>query len=345
MRRVRELMKTDPAFAHTLRNALVSAAREPASKYDEPMRWAAPPRNDADSVTDAGDLLRMQSAAALEKEPVYAPQTRTALQAVVNEHQVSESLLRSGLAPTKTLLLCGPPGVGKTLAATWIARELHKPLLVLDLGTVMSRYLGATGANLSRAFSHARQVDGILFLDELDALAKRRDDSADVGELKRLVTVLLQQLDEWPSSRLLIAATNHPQLLDTAVWRRFEERVEFQRPGAQELRALIETLLPPGGGIPSIWMETLPAIFAQTSQSELIRTFRQLRKLSVLEPNLSATQALARVGAERIQAMPRKEARELAITLARQGELSLRQISELTHVSRDTLRRAGIRGT
>lgn len=220
MRRVRELMKTDPAFAHTLRSALVSAARK-----------AAPaPRSDAlgsfpsagASMMDVEDLLRVQADAALDVEPVYAPQTREALKSVVNEHQASESLRRSGLAPTKTLLMCGPPGVGKTLAAAWMARELRKPLLVLDLASVMSRYLGATGANLSRAFTRARQVDGILFLDELDALAKRRDDSADIGELKRVVTVLLQLLDEWPSSHLLMAATNHPQLLDTAVWRRFE---------------------------------------------------------------------------------------------------------------------------
>lgn len=108
---------------------------------------------------------------------------------------------------------------------------------------------------------------------------------------------------------------------------------------------MIDALMPPGGNIPAIWKETLPVIFAQTSHSELIRAFRQLRKLALLQPELTAAAALARVCAERIQTMPRREVKPLAITLARQGELTIRQISELTSVSPDTLSRAGIRVT
>jgi Cdc6-like AAA superfamily ATPase len=346
MRRVRELMKKDPALAHALRNALMSSPRDPQQDTARTaLRRAEPAWESAPSDLDSGaDLLRIEKAPALSVPALYSPNVENALRSVTVEHQAPDSLRKLGLAPTKTLLFCGPPGVGKTLAATWLAREMKKPLLVLDLGTVMSRYLGATGANLRRAMTYALRTDGVLFLDELDALAKRRDDTTDVGELKRLVTVLLQQLDEWPAGRLLIAATNHPQLLDDAVWRRFEARIDFPRPNADELRTLMDMLTPSGVDVPPVWKATLPIILAQTSQSEFVRAFAQLRKAGLLEPATSPADALMRIIKDRLRAIPRKDAKAIALALADEGSFSLRQISDLTHVSRDTMRRAGVQG-
>ena len=113
----------------------------------------------------------------------------------------------------------------------------------------MSSYLGRTGSNIRHVLDYAKGVDGVLLLDELDAIAKRRDDATDVGELKRLVTVLLQEIDDWPSSGLLIAATNHPGLLDPAVWRRFELRVSFPMPGDDVVGGRHQCLLRPQQGI------------------------------------------------------------------------------------------------
>jgi hypothetical protein len=343
MRRVRELMKSDPALAHGLRSALVAAPKaglEPASS----LRRAEPTWESTPADADSGiDLLRVEPSPKPSVLPLYAPHVEHALSAIVAEHQSPEALLEVGLTPTKTLLLSGPPGVGKTLAATWLAQKLGHPLLVLDLGTVMSRFLGATGANLKRAIGFALRNDGILLLDELDALAKRRDDSTDVGELKRLVTVLLQELDDWPTGRLLIGATNHPQLLDNAVWRRFEARIDFPRPGAAELRTLMGTLTPSGVAIPEIWRAALPAILANTSHSEFVRTFAQLRKFAVLNPLASPIEALIRLTRDRMELISRNDAKAIALSLAKEATLSLRQISEFTHVSRDTMRRAGIK--
>lgn len=343
MRRVRELMKRDAALAHALRNALVSSPKSRPQSGASAVRRASPVPES--SETDgAEELLRIEEVPSLPTRPHYADGVGVALHSVVTEHKSSDSLKKVGLSPTKTLLLSGPPGVGKTLAASWLAREMNQRLFVLDLSTVMSRYLGATGANLKRAFHYARQTDGVLFLDELDALAKRRDDDADVGELKRLVTVLLQQLDEWPAGRLLVAATNHPQLLDNAVWRRFEARIEFPRPETGELRTLLHALTPSGIELPPLWESVLPLALAKTSQSEFVRIFSQLLKVSVLEPSVSPADALSRVIGHRMNSLSRKEAKAIALALANDGGLSKRQIAELTHVSRDTMRRAGIHG-
>jgi SpoVK/Ycf46/Vps4 family AAA+-type ATPase len=290
------------------------------------------------------DLLRIDRAPVPKVQPLYSADVTAQLRSIVAEHAMPSALTSLGLAPTKTVLFNGPPGVGKTLAAAWLAKEMNKPLMVLDLGTVMSRYLGATGANLTRAFAFARQTDGVLFLDELDALAKRRDDAADVGELKRLVTVLLQQLDDWPVGRLLVAATNHPQLLDDAVWRRFEARVDFPRPRSEELQTLMAQLTPSGVAIPDIWQAVLPVVFADTSHSEFVRAFAQLRKAAIFEPTVTPAEVLTRVMRDRMSTLSRANAKAIAMDLAKEGSLSLRQISELTRVSRDTMRRAGVQG-
>ena len=151
---------------------------------------------------------------------------------------------RRGSASHEVRFVRGSAGeLGKTLAARWIAKKLNRPLIVLDLWAVMSSFLGRTGNNIRNVLDYAKGLDCVLLLDEFDAIAKRRDDAVEIGELKRLVTVLLQEIDEWPSSGLLLAATNHPDLLDPAVWRRFELIVEFPMPTEAEIRQAIELFL------------------------------------------------------------------------------------------------------
>lgn len=168
----------------------------------------------------------------LDKQPRLEKATQDTLNQVLTEWHSLEILLKEGLAPARMLLFCGQPGVGKTLAAHWMAQELKLPLLTLNLATVMSSFLGKTGNNVRAVFDHAISRPCVLLLDEFDAIAKRRDDDTDVGELKRLVNVLLQALDDWPANSMLIAATNHGELLDPAVWRRFDHVLQFRAPSA-----------------------------------------------------------------------------------------------------------------
>jgi len=187
-----------------------------------------------------------------------------------------------GLHPSKSILFTGPPGVGKTLAAKWIARQLNRPLLVLDLAAVMSSFLGRTGNNIRYVLDYAKNTECVLLLDELDAIAKRRDDTSEIGELKRLVTVLLQEIDDWPPTGLLIAATNHPDLLDPAVWRRFEVVVEFGKPERRQIEILVNRLLENQIENISKWSGVLSFVFSGKSYSEIERQITLIRKTSAI---------------------------------------------------------------
>lgn len=144
-------------------------------------------------------------------------------------------LIDFGIPPSNSLLLYGEPGVGKTFLAKYISHKTKLPLLTLDLSSTISSYLGKTGKNIKEVLDYAKRSPSILFLDEFDAIAKRRDDSGDLGELKRIVNVLLKELETWPFDCILIAATNHPELLDNAIWRRFNLKIEVEKPN-QKLR-------------------------------------------------------------------------------------------------------------
>lgn len=165
------------------------------------------------------------------------------LRQVAAEHRAIDRLASVNLVPTTRLLLTGRPGVGKTLTASWLAAELHRPLARVEPSWVMSSLLGESARNLRQALDWGRRVPCVLLLDEFDAFAKRRDDVTDVGELKRLVNMLLLELDSWPSHSLLVAATNHPQLLDPAMRRRFDMILDLPLPDEMLRRRLLCDLL------------------------------------------------------------------------------------------------------
>lgn len=157
----------------------------------------------------------------------------------VEEREREEELLAAGVFPANKMLLTGAPGTGKTMLATWLAQELNMKLAVFDLATSISSLLGNTGLNIKRIFDYAKQESVILFLDEFDAIAKRRDDTTDVGELKRIVNVLLKEMETWPSRSILIAATNHPEILDPAIYRRFDSCISLPMPGTDQIKKIV----------------------------------------------------------------------------------------------------------
>lgn len=153
----------------------------------------------------------------------------------VESVKYQEKLIENGLSSRLSLLLSGPPGTGKTLIAGHIASQLNRPLYVVRLDSVISSLLGDTAKNLRQIFDFVPSNNGILLLDEVDAVAKVRDDRHEIGELKRVVNTLIQGLDSLDDSSIVIAATNHAELLDPAIWRRFPFKIGFDLPN-QDLR-------------------------------------------------------------------------------------------------------------
>ncbi|ENU29092.1 MULTISPECIES: AAA family ATPase [unclassified Acinetobacter] len=146
-----------------------------------------------------------------------------------------------GIAPS--MMIYGPPGCGKTALANYIAARLDLPLITARCDSLISSYLGSTSKNLRNLFEHAASRPCVLFLDEFDSLAKARDDQHELGELKRVVVSLLQNIDNLPTNTILLAATNHHELLDPAVWRRFAYRIQIPLPERNIREALLKQFL------------------------------------------------------------------------------------------------------
>ena len=283
-------------------------------------------------------LARPEYPVELDIEPVWTDSIRQRLEQIIFERNHEKDLYAAGLHPTRTALFTGPPGVGKTLAARWIAKKLDRPLIVLELSAVMSSFLGRTGSNIRNIFDYAKGVNCVLLLDELDAVAKRRDDAVEIGELKRLVTVLLQGIDDWPPTGILLAATNHQELLDPAVWRRFEVVVEFPMPSHEQIQQAVNIFLGPVDTDARNLVGAISYAFEGSSYNDIELALLRARRQAVIgqEPlNL----ILDKIIYERAERLPQRKRAKLALALTKIG-YSQHKAHDLTGVSRDTIRRA-----
>lgn len=149
---------------------------------------------------------------------------------LIEEHQRRDLLRSYNLEPRHKLLLSGPPGNGKTTLAEALANQMMLPLYIVKYEGIISRYLGETSIQLDKLFDHVKSRRCILFFDEFDAISKERGDENDNGEIKRVVNSLLKQIDNLPSHVIVIGATNHEQMLDKAIWRRFQLQLTLPQP-------------------------------------------------------------------------------------------------------------------
>jgi len=286
------------------------------------------------------ELIKTDYYSNLNSDLAWPKLIQDSLNEVIKERQFHENLMKFGLKATSSILFVGEPGVGKTLAAAWLSSQLNKPFYTLDLSAVMSSYLGRTGANIRTVLDFAKNQSAVLLLDEFDAIAKRRDDTAEVGELKRLVTVLLQEIETWPQDSLLIAATNHEKLLDPAVWRRFDKVLHFPLPNYYDIKLFVNKVLA-NFDIENKNVIVFSLICEGLSYAIIERQLKELMKQSILN-EISLNNLLANFNIEKIPAIvksDKKKMRDLAKFLIEEEDLSQRTISEITGISRPTLSR------
>jgi SpoVK/Ycf46/Vps4 family AAA+-type ATPase len=174
---------------------------------------------------------------------VLEPEVRERLDRVLLEQRQQERLRSSGFQPLRRLLLIGPPGTGKTMTASALAGDLHLPLFLIQLDGLITKFMGETAAKLRLVFDALRETRGVYLFDEVDALGGERARSNDVGEIRRVLNSFLQFLEQDQSDSLLVAATNHPQLLDRAMFRRFDSVIEYPLPCGDVVKALIKNRL------------------------------------------------------------------------------------------------------
>lgn len=189
------------------------------------------------------ELADIEKLAPGEAHAILDTHIRSDVDRFLTYARATDQLVEAGVGVAPRMLIFGPPGVGKTQLARHLAAELGLPLMTARCDSLISSYLGSTAKNIRKLFDHASERPCVLFLDEFDALAKARDDAQELGELKRVVVGLLQNIDALPPSCVLIAATNHQQLLDAAVWRRFSFRINMDLPRPELRDALLRSYL------------------------------------------------------------------------------------------------------
>ena len=192
---------------------------------------------------ELASLLTVSYPAARVADLVLSGDLSERLRHVLHEQRQRDVLSRHGLAPARRMLLIGPPGTGNTSTARVIAGELGLPLFAIRLDTIITKFMGETAAKLRLIFDALVETRGVYLFDEVDALAGDRAAANDVGEIRRVLNSFLQFLEEDPSESIIIAATNHPQLLDNALLRRFDTVMDFALPDSDSVQAVIRNRL------------------------------------------------------------------------------------------------------
>jgi hypothetical protein len=201
---------------------------------------------------------------------------------LIEEHARAGVLRAHGFEPRHRVLLSGPPGNGKTSYAEAIAEALALPFFVVRYDALIGSYLGETNSRLRALFDYVRTRSCVLFFDEFDAIGKERGDDHETGEIKRVVSFLLMQIDALPSYVLTIAATNHAELLDRAVWRRFQAKISFPAPQLAEVATFIERLMATWPQRPALSAADIASRLSAQSYAEARDFCQNVRRRQIL---------------------------------------------------------------
>jgi SpoVK/Ycf46/Vps4 family AAA+-type ATPase len=279
-----ERAKSHHVLADRLETALQSVSVSPSSKLAQPA-----PLGGRDSILEQTPRIR------LEDLVLTLPVMREAKQ-LVEEHMRADVLRAHGYEPRHKVLLSGPPGNGKTSFAEAIAEALALPFFVVRYDALIGSFLGETNTRLRALFDFARTRACVLFFDEFDSVGKERGDTHETGEIKRVVSFLLMQIDQLPSYVLTIAATNHAELLDRAVWRRFQLRLAFPAPNSAEIRTYLEKVMSAWPKQANLPMDKLAKALGDTSYAEARDFCQNVRRRQIL--GLGATDINAALDTE-----------------------------------------------
>ncbi len=239
---------------------------------------------------ELASLVRAHYPETMLSDVVLTDDVETRLRRIVREHRERAILAERGLQPRRKILLSGPPGTGKSLTAAAIAGELGLPLFTVMLDAVITKFMGETAAKLRIVFDAMQSARGVYFFDEVDALATRRGAENDIGEARRMLNSFLQFLDEDSSGSLILAATNHQELLDRAIFRRFEATIRYDLPPPDHVRRILTQRLPQFDLTDVKW-DDISAAAAGLSQADIVAAADDAARDAVLESKGALTGA------------------------------------------------------
>jgi len=298
----------------------------------EPMTPSVRPPVDKETGAPLADITAPVALSEI-LPPVLNDTLKVSVDALIEEWRHVEELRAMGVRPPLNCLLYGLPGTGKTKLAQVVSRKIGLPLVTARLDGLISSYLGTTARNISSLFAFANRYQCVLLLDEFDAIAKVRDDPHEVGEIKRVVNTLLQCLDQRSDQGITIAITNHEQLLDSAIWRRFDTRIAVPRPDFRSRVDIVNRYVAPLD-LPEADKRFLAWLTDQLSGSEIETLANAIKRSAALNrgrdfPLAETLKIYAMLNANH-QQNPRWEqllgpAEALATTLATDRDLSFTQ--------------------
>jgi SpoVK/Ycf46/Vps4 family AAA+-type ATPase len=232
--------------------------------------------------------------------------TAERLRRILKEQRNFAKIRQHGLVPRRKLLLVGPPGTGKTMTAAALAGELGIPLFLVRLDALITKFMGETAAKLRQIFGAISEVRGVYFFDEFDAIGSHRGSMNDVGEMRRVLNSFLQMIEQDASSSVIVAATNHPEILDYALFRRFDDVVEYSLPQREQIISVLKSKLSFFENPKLCWAH-LAEVAEGLSYAEITRVAEEAVKDAIIHDRTKITEAeLDRIFGERQAVRARK---------------------------------------
>ena len=272
--------------AHEAQQGHTNLANELKQLIDEAKAKSSTARNNVFSVIqpkpELAAILAVSQPRLRLGDLTFSPDQQKIFGRIIHEYRQQSKLRSHNLEPRRKLLLYGPPGTGKTATASALAHELKLPLFTIRLDGLITKFMGETASKLRLVFDSIRTTKGLYFFDEFDAIGSDRHSPNDVGEIRRVLNSFLQFLEQDESDSLIVAATNYKKLLDFALFRRFDDVINYELPTPEQIRPLIENRLASFSCDINDWSK-LEKLSIGLSHAEITRACDDAAKLTVLD--------------------------------------------------------------
>lgn len=234
------------------------------------------------SLNNRLDILEQRFVNSTLSDLIVSTEIEDKIKRILNEYQKKDILRKNGLMNRSKILLAGDPGTGKTMTASVIANELYLPLYVIQFDKLITKYMGETSVKLRQVFDQIKEIRGVYLFDEFDAIGSDRSLDNDVGEMRRILNAFLQNLEDDESYSIIIAATNNPSILDKALFRRFDDVMEYKNPDNDQIKRLFKMKLH-GKALNDIFSDEVYKKASGLNHADIVKACEDAVKYSILE--------------------------------------------------------------